>query len=289
MNAKGKEKGMLRFCGHTMGVPGMEVVEAMRLFADLGFEGIEIRVGPQGTIDPKDFGPDLATRINAARRGTGLEVACLTPYFRQFHVPAEREAEMDGMLATVEFAAHIGCPTVRVFAGKNPPMEGAEHDAALSALFDALRQLGCFALPRGISFAIETHGGTLVPTIRSAVRLASDIGLSNVGVLLDYANAYPAGPHGRAAVGLAAPYLKHVHMKDIVVGREGADQFVDFGQGNVGWPEVLAALVEIGYEGFVSDEYERCWHPELPPAETAMKQHVDWLRAWRAANARPTP
>ena len=128
---------------------------------------------------------------------------------------------------------------------------------------------------------IETHGGTLVPTIQSAVHLAEDIGLANVGLLLDYANAWPEGPHGRAAVVLAAPYLKHVHMKDIIAGRDGADQFVDFGAGNIGWPEVLAALVEIGYAGFVSDEYERCWHPELPPAEIAMRQHAQWLRAWR--------
>jgi sugar phosphate isomerase/epimerase len=277
---------MLRFGGHTMGVPGMEVVEAMRFFADLGFEGIEIRCGDQATIEPKDFGPDLAARINAARRGTGIEVACLTPYFRQFHVPAEREAEMAGMRATVEMAARIGCPVVRAFAGKNPPMAGPEHAAARAAWIDAMRDLGRFAAPHGVAFAIETHDGTLVPSLKEAVHLAEDIALPNVGLLVDYANAYPFGPHGRAAVALVAPYVKHVHMKDILTDHGGAHQFVDFGQGNIDWPEVLDALDEVGFAGFVSDEYEKCWHPELPPAEVAMKQHVTWLRAWRDKRAK---
>ena len=97
---------------------------------------------------------------------------------------------------------------------------------------------------------------------------------------MDYANAYDFGPHGREAVRLVAPHLKHVHMKDHLVAADGSFETVDFGAGNVGWPEVLGELVAVGYAGYVSDEYERCWHPELPPAEVAMKQHIDWLRAW---------
>jgi len=272
---------MLKFCGHTMGVPGMGVVEAMRLFGDLGFDGIEIRVSDQGTIDPADFGPDLAATINAARRETGVAVACLTPYYRQFHVAAEREAEMAGMRATVEMAARLDCSMVRVFAGKEPPTAGPEHERAWDDFASALRELGTEAAPYGVTFAIESHGGTLTPSLAETVRLVEAIGLDNVGVLMDYANAYEFGPPGREAVRLVAPFLKHVHMKDHVVQEDGAFETVDFGAGNIGWPEVLDELVAVGYDGYVSDEYERCWHPDLPPAEVAMKQHIEWLRAWR--------
>jgi len=265
-----------------MGVPEMDVVEAMRFFGQLGYEGIEIRLSDQGTIDPADFGPDLAATINALRRETGVEVACLTPYFRQFHVPAERQAEMEGMRATVEMAARLACPVVRSFAGKNPPMEGRGHERAWDDYVSALQDLGREAAREGVSFAIESHGGTLAPSLGEAVRLTEAIGLKNVGVLMDYANAYEFGPHGREAVRLVAPYLKHVHIKDHRVAADGSFETVDFGAGNIAWPEVLEELAAVGYEGWVSDEYERCWHPELPPAEVAMRQHINWLRAWRA-------
>lgn len=274
---------MLKFSGHTMGTPDLDIGGAMRLFGGLGYDGIEIRVGEEGTIRPADLGPDLADRINALREETGLEVACLTPYFRQFHVPAEREGEMAGMRQVVEFATLVGCPVVRSFAAKNPPMEGPEHETARAAWVEAMAQLGREADQAGVAFAIESHGGTFCPTLAETVRLVEDLGLDSVGVLMDYANVYEHGPCGAEAVRLVEAHLKHVHMKDKRV-TDGGSEFADFGEGNIGWPAVLAELVAIGYEGYVSDEYERWWHRELPPAETAMKQHIDWLRAWRDAN-----
>jgi len=278
---------MLKFCGHTMGTPGMDIAGAMRLFGALGFDGIEVRVSDQGTIDPADFGDDLAATINGLANETGVAVACLTPYFRQFHVPEQREAEMGGFRACIRFAPRVHCRTVRLFAAKNPPMEGPEHEQAYAAWTEAVRALGREAAEAGVDIAIESHGGTFATTLARTVKIVEDIGLANVGVLMDYGNVYEHGPRGREAVRFVAPYLKHIHMKDKRVDESGAarGEGLDFGAGNIGWPDVLSELAAVGYDGYVSDEYERCWHPDLPPAEVAMKQHIDWLRAWREANA----
>ena len=271
---------MLRFSGHTMGTPDLDIAGAMRLFGELGYDGIEIRVGEEGTIRPADLGRDLADRINALKEETGLEIACLTPYYRQFHVPAEREAEVEGMRKVVEFSTLVDCPVVRSFAGKDPPMEGPEHESARAAWVEAMAQLGREADQAGVSLAIESHGGTFCPTLDETLRLVHDIGQPSVGVLMDYANVCEFGPCGAAAVRLVEAHLKHVHMKDKRI-TDGGSEFAEFGAGNIGWPEVLAEMVAIGYTGYVSDEYERWWHRDLPPAESAMKQHIDWLRAWR--------
>lgn len=275
---------MIRFSGHTMGVPEMDIAQAMRLFGELGYDGIEIRVSDTGTIRPAEFGRELAETIKALGCETGLAVACLTPYFRQFHVPAERKAEMAGMRAVVEMAARLECPVVRLFAAKDPPMEGPAHDSARAAWIDAARALGGEAAKVGVAFAIESHGATLAPSLADTVALVRDIGLDNVGVLMDYGNVHQFGPTGAEAVRFVAPYLVHVHMKDKFVEADGTERMVDFGQGNIGWSEVLAELAAIGYGGYVSDEYERLWHRELPPAEVAMKQHIAWLRDWRQAH-----
>ena len=52
------------------------------------------------------------------------------------------------------------------------------------------------------------------------------------------------------------------------------------GEGTVRWEEALAALRDIGYTGWVSDEYEKYWYPEdLPEPEIGMKHNLDYVKA----------
>ncbi|MBQ7649731.1 MAG: hypothetical protein IJS15_02165, partial [Victivallales bacterium] len=51
------------------------------------------------------------------------------------------------------------------------------------------------------------------------------------------------------------------------------------GEGTVRWPEALKALKEIGYTGYVSDEYEKYWYPDdLPEPEIGMKHNLDYVK-----------
>ena len=47
---------MLKFSGHTMGVPGMDLFEAMRFFSELGYEGIEVKLVPTNVFLTKGVG-----------------------------------------------------------------------------------------------------------------------------------------------------------------------------------------------------------------------------------------
>ena len=51
------------------------------------------------------------------------------------------------------------------------------------------------------------------------------------------------------------------------------------GEGTVRWPEALQALREVGYTGYVSDEYEKYWYPqELPEPEIGMKHNLEYAK-----------
>jgi sugar phosphate isomerase/epimerase len=41
---------------------------------------------------------------------------------------------------------------------------------------------------------------------------------------------------------------------------------------------ILALLQEAGYNGYVSVEWEKKWHPDLAEPEVAIPQHIAWLR-----------
>jgi hypothetical protein len=44
--------------------------------------------------------------------------------------------------------------------------------------------------------------------------------------------------------------------------------------------EALIALHQIGYDGWLSVEWEKHWHPEIAEPEIALPQHVERLRAY---------
>jgi hexulose-6-phosphate isomerase len=51
------------------------------------------------------------------------------------------------------------------------------------------------------------------------------------------------------------PRIKRMHVKDYKLSaRAEQGRFVDLMEGDVDWKEVMAALVKIGYRGFVSPE-----------------------------------
>ena len=51
------------------------------------------------------------------------------------------------------------------------------------------------------------------------------------------------------------PRIKRIHVKDYKLSQRGEQgRFVDLLEGDVDWKEVMAALVKVGYRGFMSPE-----------------------------------
>ena len=73
--------------------------------------------------------------------------------------------------------------------------------------------------------------------------------------------------------------LRHVHLKD--ARRVGENwELVLFDEGEVPWRETVKTLIEAGYDGALSVEWERKWHPEIEEAETALPKHLSILRKY---------
>ena len=75
--------------------------------------------------------------------------------------------------------------------------------------------------------------------------------------------------------------LRHVHLKD-AVRLPGKDewQLVMMGEGEVPVRELLTLLAGTGYDGWVSLEFEKKWHPELGRPEVALCPQIAVLREW---------
>jgi sugar phosphate isomerase/epimerase len=70
-----------------------------------------------------------------------------------------------------------------------------------------------------------------------------------------------------------------VHVKD--ARRSGDDwELVPLGDGEVPVRKSLAALDAVGYDGWLTVEWEKRWHPELAEPEVALPRDAETLKRW---------
>lgn len=276
----------MKIAAHTLACPDLELPDAVALFADLGFDAVEILVDHDYpcAIPPGATDADLAAwrqRFDAL----GLPCVHVTPYVRELDQPDEhrRRAAISAIEDAIRIARGVGASGVRILAGRR-------MDEALSEREDlfvhSMRELARTASARGIHLNIETKGWSFAHDGRSMVRLLETIGSPAVGILLDPANQVMDGEDPTQELALQVPFVRHVHFKDAARGpaadpHDGAATLLrPAGEGSVPWRAILRALRQGGYAGHVSIEYERRWHPSiLPPARAGLAEELKRLRA----------
>ena len=287
----------MRIAGHTMGTPEYAVPEAIDLFARLGMEGIE-------AICHDEYRSAIRTDVSAAvlrglrqrAEGQGLEFAVITPYATDLNSHDKRVAatQVELLLRAIEIAQALGAGCIRVYAGRETGGPGRAE--RLRRLVEAVRGPADAAAKAGVRLGLENHFNTLGDSAKATVEAVLAVSHPAVGIVYDQANLTMLGAETfREAIALQAPYLLHVHVKDLTFKdtppsmTSGAVEALPpeakpsisrvVGEGILPWREIIAELKRTGYDGWLCIEYERRWYPEvLPPAEIGMKAGADLLR-----------
>jgi L-ribulose-5-phosphate 3-epimerase len=268
----------MKLCGHTMGMPDKSLFEAIDFCAVLGLEGIEIRCAANGHLDPETAEPFRLELIAAAAHAAGLAIACLTPYYRDYATPEATEATLAGLRQTCQAAEALECGLVRATGGVWPAPGGQPREEIWESTAAGLQQAADIADQYGVQLALENHSGTLTQTATDTVAMVQAVDRPNFGILMDHYWVVAAGEEEPLeAVRLQAPHVLHCHCKNLVwVDGKPLANFLD--EGEIDWPAVLLILEEYGYGGYLSDEYEKFWRPELPEPEEGMARNARYLR-----------
>lgn len=171
----------------------------------------------------------------------------------------------------IDMALEMNCNVVTTHIGVVPEDDSCE---TYHILQDACGTLANYAGTKGAFFAIETGPE---PSARLK-RFLDSLGSRGMGVNLDPANlVMVAGEDPVEAVHNLKDYIVHTHAKDGVMLKKTDPKVIyDFfaeggigdlrleeyfletplGKGNVNFPAYLAALHEIGYQGFLTIERE---------------------------------
>ena len=293
----------MKLAGHTMGTPEYTLFEAVDLLADMGLEGIEVIVQTDGYPCgiPLEAGEEEIDALAEKARQRGIEISGLTPYLNLFNSTneQEREEECRRLRQVIRMAERLGTKNIRIYGGHLVEGEQDENGEKRRQLIRSMRECGDYARDHGdIRLNLENHFGTMTSTARETAGIVKEIAHPNVGVLYDQANIafFPAEEY-EEAIALQKDYIYYVHCKDLVYREDGPKKAVFSqvthvdpsertvhsripGQGILNWPAILAKLREIGYDGWISLEYERRWiQTDLPEAKEGMPIAAAYIRS----------
>ena len=262
----------------TLGCPDWELREIVAAAREWGYDAVELRAvgGSLDLLDRADFAPAQIETTRNYFAAEGVEICCVDTSCA-FHSPAanERARQVEIALAHGDLAAKLGAPLVRIFPDKIQP--GADRAETRDWIAAGLRQIA-ERLPQGVNVALETHGD--FARAECAAEIATLANHPRVKLIWDVANSVAAGDEIQAAARTVKPYLAHVHLRD-AKPVPGAEHWLPVlaGTGRVSFAEVVAALVALDYDGFVSFEWEKYWRPEIEEPQIALP---DFMKAMRA-------
>ena len=97
---------------------------------------------------------------------------------------------------------------------------------------------------------------------------------AGVGVVWDILHPYRCGEALADTVNYLGGHIGHVHVKDAVELSPTGFRPVLLGEGEVPVREALRLLLQTGYSGALSFEWEKAWYPEIPEPEVAFPQFI---------------
>jgi sugar phosphate isomerase/epimerase len=264
----------MRYAFSTLACPGWPIDEAIDAASRFGYAGLELRLLDGEVIDPR-ADREAVLRGAALAREAGLAVCALDSSCRLTEPDAQRRhAEIETLRRWIDLAAATAAPVVRVFGGPDTPGRSVQAGTATAA--EVLNEIAPDAEASGVTIALETHD-----SFSSAQRVAavlSQVPSPAIGCLWDMLHTHLAGEAPDEVAELIGPRIRHVHVKD-GTHATGSLRLTLLGDGEAPLVGSLRMLDAIGYDGWISVEWEKKWHPEIAEPEIALPRHIEVLRS----------
>jgi sugar phosphate isomerase/epimerase len=301
MNARDEQH--LRISFSTLACPEWTWGKIAETGGANGFDGVEIRMlgGETDLLACPEFGEQVLETNLRHLVLQGMKVCGLASSVRFDHLDrAEREEELAVGKLYIDLAQRLGAGFVRVFGDVLPSAgEPAARHAVLRNIAGGLDALATYSDLHGgtVDVLIETHGD--FADSKLMLELLVHVREPRVGVLWDTHHPWrfynePVSETYR----WLKPWIRHTHWKDSVSEAAGEiatmvedripprgrmpghrpANYVLFGTGEFPAAETLRLLVEGGYSGWCSLEWEKAWHPDLADPEVALPAFPATLR-----------
>ena len=249
---------------------GKPLAEAFGEAKEKGFEAVEVCMGDAGDLTPETT-EDECKAIKKEAEKAGVEIASVaTGLYWQYSLTDDREEVREkarGITRSlIERAAWLGVDAVLVVPGAvdiffKPDAPAVPYDVVWKRSLEALQELAPFAEKAGVAIGVENVWNKFLLSPLEMRSFVDEIKSDYVGVYFDVGNVILFG-YPEQWIRILGDRIKRVHIKDFKRSVATAKGFCDLLEGDVNWPEVMKALKEIGYDGYITAEMMP-WRPDL--------------------------
>ena len=257
---------------NTNGLAHHSLPAAIELLASLGYQGVAITLD-HAALNPfaADFDAQLKrTRDLLARRALRSVIETGARYLldpAHKHQPtllspeaSDRQQRIDFLCRAVDAATALGSRCVSLWSGAAP--QDVSRDQALGRLIEGLTLVLDYADERAMDIGFEPEPGMLIDAMTAYAELVDRIDSPRLKLTLDVGHLHCQGETPIAAeIRRWRDRLVNVHIEDM---RAGVHEHLMFGEGEMDFPPIIAALAEVGYDGGVHVELSR--HSHVGPA-----------------------
>ena len=265
--------------------------EAIQLALRFGYGGLDVSIVELQQIADSHG----AASISDQRAAAGLQFGI---WSMPFSYRAEEENWRQGLAelpAKAALAQSLGADRTSTFiapaADDLPWEENYEFHVA------RLRPIAQILADHGVRFGLEWVGPKtlrdekkyeFIHTMAGAQQLGTDLGINNVGLLVDIFHLFTSHTDVAEVRNLSNAQVVNVHVNDAVAGRS-ADEQIDFERtlpAETGLTDIagfLQALDAIGYDGPVTVEPFNQRIRDLAPADAARETAESLTKSWQLA------
>ena len=254
-------------------MPSWTLEEAMRLTAEIGFDGIELAAWRPHAW-PRDLDVARRQEMKDLARQYRLEYSaiCMVQVNHNVASPvdAERRDSLVYLRDCIDLAADLECPIVVVGGGWS--VQPHPRQAAWEWAGESLSQAARYAQERGITLALENINRQRADVIVSTddmLEMMRVIGSPSIRPMLDFYHLHLEGEDPLQAIQRLGKDLAYTHFLD--AHRANRSRQV-LGKGEIPLGDILSALVDVGYNGWLCVEI---WGDD--PVETG-KQTIHHYR-----------
>ena len=258
---------------NTNGLAHHSLLDAIELLADIGYQGISITLD-HTALNPFDEKLDsqlesVAAALAKHRLRCVIETGArylLDPRTKHEPTlvtadPAARARRIDFLCRSIDIAAQLNADCVSLWSGI--VRDGAGQAESYARLAEGLAPVLTHANEKEVDLAFEPEPGMLVDTLTAYDRLLAVLGdekidTTRLRLTIDIGHLHCQGETPISAkIQQYSARLANVHIEDM---RSGIHEHLMFGEGEIDFPPVIAALRQIRYDGLLSVELSRHSH-----------------------------
>ncbi len=240
----------------------LDVIEAIRLAKDLGYEAIELAIGVEGSLNLNTTQADCHKILAEAEKiGVKLPSVASGTYWGRNLADATAEGRaqaIDDLEKMIQITSWLGATTLLTIPGAVdvfflPEREALPYEHVIQYAKEGLGKVLPLAEKCGVRLGIENVWNRIFMSPLELAQFIDSFDSKFIGSYFDVGNVLPFG-YPEDWIRTLGSRIVGVHFKDYRRAVGTADGFVDLLEGDVNWPAVIQALAEIGYEGHAAAE-----------------------------------